>query len=55
MKNTSQNHGGVQLTKSILKEEEVKNNKLSKGKVAIEQISQESLKALCKGNKIQTI
>lgn len=33
------------MTKSIVKEEEVKNNELSKGKVAIEQTNQESHKA----------
>ncbi len=35
MKNISRNHGDTQLTKSVLKEEEVRNNKLSKGKAAI--------------------
>jgi hypothetical protein len=35
MKNISQNHGGTQLMKSVLKEEEIRNNELRKDKAAI--------------------
>jgi len=35
MKSISRNHEDTQLTKSVLKEEEVRNNKLNKGKATI--------------------